>query len=100
MTKISLCGINTALNGRKSMQMKKVHCHDCGNQIDNNEIALNLKLLGKQIGIFRCYHCLSGYLGCDTIRLKEMADYFKNSGCILFQTDFIKVSNVTSSKVM
>jgi hypothetical protein len=68
--------------------MKKVNCHDCRKIIDNNEIALNLKLLGKQIGMFRCYHCLSYYLDCEAVKLKEMAEYYKSSGCIMFQTNY------------
>jgi hypothetical protein len=68
--------------------MKKVLCHDCGKNINNYENALNLKLLGKQIGTFRCYGCLAKHLGCEAKKLIEMAEYYKNSGCFLFQTNY------------
>jgi hypothetical protein len=71
-----------------NVAMKKLNCHCCNKRIDNNEIALNLKLLGKQIGIFRCYQCLSEYLSCEEKKLEEMAEYYKNSGCIVFQTNY------------
>ncbi|MFV0241236.1 MAG: hypothetical protein ACK5H4_14510 [Lacrimispora sphenoides] len=68
--------------------MKSVRCHKCANELSNNEIALNLKLLGKQIGTLHCYQCLSEYFCCDTVRLQEMAEQYKSSGCLLFQTNY------------
>jgi hypothetical protein len=68
--------------------MKTVHCHDCNKVISNDEIALNIKLLGKYIGTYRCNRCLSGVLGCETKRLEKMADDYKRSGCILFQISY------------
>ena len=75
------------IKGETSL-MKVLYCHDCNNKISNDEIALNLKLLGKQIGVFRCSSCLSAVLGCEIELLKKMTDYYKNSGCILFQTTY------------
>jgi hypothetical protein len=68
--------------------VKKINCCDCKKEIEDNEIALNLKLLGKQIGKYRCYHCLSGHLGCEAGKLKEMAHFYKSSGCFLFQIKY------------
>ncbi len=68
--------------------MKRVHCHGCTKELSNNEIALNLKLLGKHIGSLHCYQCLSESLGCDTVRLQELAEQYKSSGCLLFQTNY------------
>lgn len=68
--------------------MKKVHCHKCTKELSNNEIALNLKLLGKHIGTLHCYQCLSEHLCCDTDKLKGLAERYKSSGCLLFQTKY------------
>lgn len=65
--------------------MKTVHCHDCDCIISNEEIALNLKLLGKHIGKLSCYACLSKALGMKEEKLMNMVDFFITSGCILFQ---------------
>jgi hypothetical protein len=69
--------------------MKSVYCHNCTNELCNDEIALNLKLLGKHIGTFQCYHCLSKYIGSDITKLQSMSEYYRSSGCILFQTSYI-----------
>ncbi len=66
--------------------MKVIHCCDCNRKLTNDEVAVNIKLLGKCIGTFRCKHCLSAALGCELEKMSEMIAYFKNSGCILFQT--------------
>ena len=66
--------------------MKVVYCYDCKQKLSNDEIALNLKLLGKYIGKFRCDCCLSATLGCERQKLVNWMSYYKNSGCILFQT--------------
>ncbi len=68
--------------------MKKVHCHKCRAELSNNEIALNLKLLGKHIGTLHCYQCLSEHLCCETARLEELAEQYKSSGCLLFQRNY------------
>ncbi len=69
--------------------MKKVNCDHCDKELCNDEIALNLKLLGKQIGNFKCYQCLSQYFSFDTEKLISLAEYYKNSGCFLFQISYI-----------
>ncbi len=66
--------------------MKTVACCNCKKVICDTEIALNMKLLGRHIGYFRCFHCLSGYINCDSDRLIRLAKYYKDSGCILFKT--------------
>ncbi len=69
--------------------MKIVHCNDCKQRISNDEIALNIKLLGKHNARLRCNHCLSKTLGCNEEKLREMTVFLKNSGCMLFQRTYI-----------
>lgn len=68
--------------------MKKVHCHKCKTELSNDEIALNLKLLGKHIGTLHCYRCLSVSLRCEADRLEKLAEQYKSSGCLLFQKKY------------
>ncbi len=68
--------------------MKIVHCSHCGIRTRNDEIALNIKIFGKQVGTIRCYNCLSEFLGCDSAQLKRMSLYYKNSGCSVFKNKY------------
>jgi hypothetical protein len=68
--------------------MKTVHCNHCGIRTGNDEIALNIKIFGKQVGTIRCYNCLSEFLGCDSGQLKRMSLHYKDSGCSVFQNKY------------
>lgn len=68
--------------------MRTVYCSDCKEKVVNDEIAINIKVLGKQIGTVRCYDCLSKVLSCEVTKLKELAEYYKMTGCTVFQTTF------------
>lgn len=65
--------------------MKIVHCVNCNLTVNNDEVALNVKILGNQISMIRCYQCLSDVLGCDETKLENLANYYKSSGCTIFQ---------------
>ena len=75
--------------------MKIVHCKQCGTRLSNNEIALNIKIFGKQVGVIKCYDCLADLLDCNSGKLRNMALYYKNTGCSVFQTKYTEegVSN-------
>jgi len=64
--------------------MKTTYCRDCGTVLCGREIALSLKLLGRQTGAFRCFCCLAGALGAKADDLRELADYYYAGGCTLF----------------
>lgn len=68
--------------------MKIVYCTNCNLVVNNDEVALNIKILGKQIGAVRCFDCLANVLDCDTAKLKELAKYYKKSGCSIFQRKY------------
>ena len=68
--------------------MKVVHCHLCGTRMQNDEIALNLKLLGRQIGVTKCLPCLAEFLGCDEQELNIRMQQYKETGCLLFTRQY------------
>ena len=63
----------------------KYDCISCFKQnLDKDTIALNKKLLGKNIKEFYCIDCLANYLGCAAEDLIEKIEEFKEEGCELF----------------
>lgn len=55
----------------------------------NEGIALNLKLRGRSIGTFFCLHCLALHLDCTEAHLRQMAAFFRENGCELFQRNYV-----------
>ncbi len=70
--------------------MKEVHCAICNKKVINDEVAMNLKVLGKQIGSIRCYDCLADVVNCSTAKLTELSEYYKSSGCDLFKVNYLQ----------
>lgn len=64
------------------MKNKCVACFK--EKLDKNTIALNIKLLGKNIENYYCLDCLADYLGVTKDELLEKIEEFKNEGCKLF----------------
>ena len=52
--------------------------------LDKDTVALNKKLLGREIDSFYCLDCLADYLGVTTEELLEKIEEFKSEGCKLF----------------
>lgn len=64
----------------------KASCVSCfKNDLDKDTIALNRKLLGKDIEHFYCLECLAVYLNTSTEALLEKIAQFKEDGCALFK---------------
>jgi uncharacterized protein YlaI len=65
--------------------MKINNCIGCGrSKLDKDTLALNKKLLGKDIDKFYCMDCLANYLEVTIDELYEKVEEFKEQGCILF----------------
>ena len=64
--------------------MKAVHCAGCGKRISGDEVALNQKLLGMQIGRFFCIECLAVRLDTAPDYLQKLIVQFKEKGCTYF----------------
>ena len=60
-------------------------CDSCGNKITKNDvIAMNMKLLGRDVTKFKCKKCLRKFLNISVIKWKEYISDFKTSECNLF----------------
>lgn len=66
------------------MTSKNKSCCECGEALSKDEIALNKKLIDKNIKEFMCLDCMSEYFGCEVEDLQIKIDEFKEEGCTLF----------------
>lgn len=65
------------------MNKKCISCFR--DNLDNNTIALNKKLLGMDIDNFYCLDCLANYLNVTVDELLEKVEEFKEEGCTMFE---------------
>ena len=73
--------------------MKPTYCHNCRKRLVTDEVALNQRLLGMQIGSFYCIDCLAVKLKVTVPRLQELILRFKEMGCAYF-TRLMEVASV------
>lgn len=60
-------------------------CTQCKRYItEKNDIALNKKMLNRDIQEFMCIDCLAKYLNTTVAELYERIKIFKSQGCDLF----------------
>lgn len=64
--------------------MKPVNCTVCRRAVTADEVALNQRLLGMQLGAFRCTDCLARALGTTPAHLQALINRFKEMGCVYF----------------
>lgn len=64
--------------------MKTVTCITCGKELTVDEVALNQRLLGIQIGTFLCTQCLAQKLNTTSSHMKLLIARFKEMGCAYF----------------
>jgi len=64
--------------------LKAVFCAECQGKVSADEVALNQRLLGMQIGRFFCTVCLAQRLNTTPERLKTLVVRFKEMGCVYF----------------
>ncbi len=66
-------------------------CRECDGEIQNgvipakDAVALNKKLIGRQITQCFCALCLAEYLEIPVDDLPDLVERFKEQGCALFQ---------------
>lgn len=66
--------------------MKTKECSSCfKTPLSKDEIAINKKLLGKDIKTFFCLDCLASYLEAGKEDILAKIEEFKEQGCTLFQ---------------
>lgn len=64
--------------------MKPAYCMKCHKSLKADEVALNQRLLGVQIGAFYCTECLAPKLRTTPSHLKILIARFKEMGCTYF----------------
>lgn len=64
--------------------MKTANCICCGSRLLVDELAMNQRIRGAQIGTFFCMPCLAKQLGVPTERLWKTASHLKSVGCVYF----------------
>lgn len=65
--------------------MNNNYCIGCSKvPLEKHTIALNRKLLGKDIDKFYCLDCFANYLEVTIDELNEKIEEFKEQGCTLF----------------
>ncbi len=64
--------------------MKAVNCRQCTRRLSWDEVALNQRLLGMQLGAFHCTECLAQRLTTTPAHLEGLIARFKEQGCIYF----------------
>lgn len=69
--------------------LRRLLCRDCGKELIDREIAMNLKLRGRAIGTFFCMGCLAERVSGTVEELEQMADYFTRNQCELFQRKYV-----------
>ncbi len=65
--------------------MKHVICYLCNSELKKDYVALNHKLLGRNINKYMCLSCLGDYLDCTVDDLLVKIEEFKEQGCALFK---------------
>lgn len=74
--------------------MKTVRCASCRRILCTDEVALNQRLLGMQIGMFYCTDCLAPKLHTTPVHLDKIIARFKELGCAYFT----RLTEVTSDE--
>ena len=62
------------------------YCHNCPDkQLDKDTVALNLKLLGREIRDFYCLECMAESLDVTVQDLRDKIESYKEGDCELFK---------------
>ena len=65
--------------------MKKIFkCKFCGSPLTKDCVALNKKLIGRNVKEFLCLTCMADDFDCTEDDLRDKIEEFKEQGCTLF----------------
>ncbi|MBO4769243.1 MAG: hypothetical protein J5563_00475 [Clostridia bacterium] len=59
-------------------------CRNCGGMLLEDEISVNIKLIGRGEDGYFCIDCLSGVLKCHRKNIEDLIDRFRKAGCPMF----------------
>lgn len=65
--------------------MEEIKCHLCSAALEKDHVALNKKLLDRNMTDFFCLDCLAKYLSSTKETLLQNIIEFKERGCGLFK---------------
>ncbi len=71
------------------MPGRVVPCAGCGQPLGNEDIALSVKLSGLSAPRLLCLDCQAAETGAGPAELAALIAYFKKSGCVHFQRDYL-----------
>lgn len=63
---------------------KAPFCSICKKPLSQDEIGLTRKLISRAVTDFLCFDCLAVKFKTEVPRLKEMVEYYRAQGCMLF----------------
>jgi biotin operon repressor len=64
-----------------------MNCKRCSRALHPDEIALCMKMLGRETEEFICLDCLSERMNVKKTGLEDMISRFKRQGCQLFSVE-------------
>lgn len=65
--------------------IRQALCANCTSFLKKDHVALNQKLLGRNINQYLCLECLAEYLNSSVDDLLVKIEEFKEQGCVLFK---------------
>ena len=61
-------------------------CKECGAPLGSDDIAINQKLISRNVQEFFCIDCLAENFGCTREKIEKLIAYYRESGkCTLFR---------------
>lgn len=61
-------------------------CRECGAELGSDDIAINQKLISRNVREFFCIDCLAAYYKTTRGVIQQRIDYYRASGtCTLFR---------------
>ena len=70
---------------RKTKLPTTADCVSCHKRIcERDVLAVNMKLMGEDVGQYYCLDCLASTLGCSVQDILDKVEEFKAQGCKLF----------------
>lgn len=71
------------------MSPRRVPCAQCGQALNNGEIALCIKLTGLAAPHLLCLPCQALALMVPEGELKELIAFYSSTGCVHFTRDYL-----------
>ncbi len=62
-------------------------CRQCSKRLTRDEVAVTKKLINRGATEFMCDKCLAEYYQVDVSAVRERVEYFRSSGCTLFDKE-------------